>query len=327
MGGQTATKASTNTSAECTGQHSQPHASQYVPSEPYSDVLALQRSAGNRAVTQLLEAEGGNTPPTGDVHHPMAGSEFSECSQKQGLGLQAKLTVNEPGDSYEREADRIIDQVMATPACTRVSGAPPHIQRFSGQSHEQTAIASASVDQVLASPGRPLQPALRQDMEQRFGHDFSRVRVHAGAAAEQSARDVNATAYTVGHDIVFGGGVFAPGTHQGRRLIAHELTHVVQQSGAAGGLVGQVVASPALQRQGVSDRTDKEPKALLSPIELFSAWANPWRKRHSDFAMQEDALRKKIHAAAWKLAAVMQGVENAYARAQAELWRLRAELL
>ena len=94
--------------------------------------------------------------------------------------------------------------------------------------------APASVDQALASPGRPLEPALRQDMEQRFGHDFSRVRVHSGAAAEQSARDVNAHAYTVGHNIVFGAGRFAPGTHEGRRLIAHELTHVVQQSGAEG---------------------------------------------------------------------------------------------
>ena len=71
-------------------------------------------------------------------------------------------------------------------------------------------------------------------MEQRFGYDFSRVRVHAGMAAEQSARDLNAHAYTVGPNMVFGAGRFAPGTHQGRRLIAHELTHVVQQSGSDG---------------------------------------------------------------------------------------------
>ena len=132
---------------------------------------------------------------------------------------------------------------MATPAHPAVSGAPPRIQRFSGQSNGQMDAAPASVDQALASPGRPLEPALRQDMEQRFGHDFSRVRVHSGAAAEQSARDVNAHAYTVGHNIVFGAGRFAPGTHEGRRLIAHELTHVVQQSGAEGGGVGQVGAS------------------------------------------------------------------------------------
>jgi Domain of unknown function (DUF4157) len=100
--------------------------------------------------------------------------------------------------------------------------------------------APASVDQALASPGRPLEPALRQDMEQGFGYDFSRVRVHAGAAAEQSARDVNAQAYTVEHDIVFSAGRFVPGTHEGRRLIAHELTHVVQQT---------ELHTPRLQRQ------------------------------------------------------------------------------
>ena len=94
--------------------------------------------------------------------------------------------------------------------------------------------APASVDQTLASPGRPLEPALQQDMEQRFGHDFSRVRVHSGTAAQQSAQDVNAIAYTVGHNIVFGADQFAPGTHEGRRLLAHELAHVVQQSGSGG---------------------------------------------------------------------------------------------
>jgi uncharacterized protein DUF4157 len=94
--------------------------------------------------------------------------------------------------------------------------------------------APTSVDRVLASSGRPLGPVLRQDMEQRFGHDFSRVRVHTGGAAEQSAREVSANAYTVGHNLVFDANRYSPETHEGRRLIAHELTHVVQQSGADG---------------------------------------------------------------------------------------------
>ena len=120
---------------------------------------------------------------------------------------------------------------MEASAHSAVSGAPPRIQRYAGQPTGQVDIAPASVDRVLASSGRPLEPALRQDMEQRFGYDFSQVRVHSGAAAEQSARDVNAKAYTVGRNVVFGAGWFAPETHEGRRLIAHELTHVVQQSG------------------------------------------------------------------------------------------------
>jgi hypothetical protein len=146
------------------------------------------------------------------------------------LGLQTKLKVNEPGDIYEQEADRIADQVLTAPLHSDVSGAPIRIQHFSGQTNGQTAAAPASVDVALSDPGRPLKPALRQDMEQRFGHDFSRVRVHNAAAAERSARDVSAFAYTVGENIVFGAGRYAPGTSEGQRLLAHELTHVIQQS-------------------------------------------------------------------------------------------------
>jgi Domain of unknown function (DUF4157) len=153
--------------------------------------------------------------------------------------VQTKLEVNEPRDRYEQEADRIADQVLATPTNLAARGAPPRIQRFIGQAPGSVDTAPASVDHVLVSSGRPLDPALRQDMEQRFGHDFSEVRVHSNDAAERSARDVNAHAYTVGHNIVFGVGRFAPGTHDGRRLIAHELTHVVQQSGSEGTRAGQ----------------------------------------------------------------------------------------
>jgi hypothetical protein len=153
-----------------------------------------------------------------------------EACRKKRLRLQTKLAVNGPGDIYEREADRVAGEVLAKPGHAVVSSAPPRIQRVSGHASGSVDAAPASVDQALAGAGSALEPALRQDMEQRFGHDFSRVRVHTGARAERSARDVNAHAYTVGQSIVFGIGKFAPETHEGRRLIAHELTHVVQQS-------------------------------------------------------------------------------------------------
>jgi hypothetical protein len=159
--------------------------------------------------------------------------ECEECSKERRFGLQTKLKLSTPGDLHEQEADRIADQVMATPAHPALTGALPRIRRFAGPSKGETQVAPASVDQALATPGRPLEPALRRDMEQRFGHDFSRVRVHTGAAAEQSVQEVNAHAYTVGHDMVFGAGRFAPQTPQGRRLVAHELTHVVQQGGGS----------------------------------------------------------------------------------------------
>lgn len=88
------------------------------------------------------------------------------------------------------------------------------------------------IDEVLRSPGQPLDDVTRAFMEPRFGHDFSRVRVHTDAKAAESARAVNALAYTVGQDVVFGMGQYVPGTGMGQRLLAHELTHVVQQGNA-----------------------------------------------------------------------------------------------
>jgi Domain of unknown function (DUF4157) len=183
--------------------------------------------------------------------------ECEECAKKERLRLQTKLKINEPGDIYEQEADRVAAQVLATPAHIGASGAVTRIQGFSGQSNGQMEAAPASVDQPLVSPGRLLEPALRQDMELRFGHDFSRVRVPSGAAAEQSAQDVNAHAYTVGHDMVFGAGGFAPGTHEGRRLLAHELTHVVQQAGA-----DWIYADPGNEKRGLSGLSPHVPQLV-----------------------------------------------------------------
>jgi hypothetical protein len=91
---------------------------------------------------------------------------------------------------------------------------------------------------VLATPGQPLDPAARRAMEARFGHDFSKVRIHADPAGERSARDLQAKAYTAGDHIVFASGAYAPSTRAGQRLLAHELAHIVQQRS------GQVDAGP-----------------------------------------------------------------------------------
>ena len=170
--------------------------------------------------------------------------ECEECNNKR---LQKKLSIGASNDPLELEADRVADQVLSAPVHSAVSSVTPSIQRFTGQSTGIEGAATPSVDHVLASSGKPLDATLQQDMGQRFGHDFSRVRVHTGTAAEQSARDVNAHAYTVGHNIAFGVGRFAPGTYEGRRLLAHELTHVVQQSANQG--VGLI------QRAEVDDRS------------------------------------------------------------------------
>ena len=166
------------------------------------------------------------------------GASCSDCSAKQSRRLQKQLMIGASNDPLEREADRVADQVMGSSASPTVTRRTPQIQRYSRDVEAEGGAAPASVDAVLASPGRPMDPALREDMEQRFGYDFSGVRVHSDEAAERSARDVQAHAYTVGSNIVFSKDRFAPGTHEGRRLIAHELTHIVQQAGGQFWLAG-----------------------------------------------------------------------------------------
>ncbi|MCY1350749.1 hypothetical protein D9M69_369910 [compost metagenome] len=150
--------------------------------------------------------------------------------------IQAKLAISDPGDSFEREADQVANAVMASAATPGISPLSSSIQRFAGSTSGQSIVTPESVNQTLASPGQPLEPAVRQHMEPRFGYDFSQVRVHLGSQAERSAHEVDADAYAVGRDLVFGAGKYAPDTPAGKHLIAHELTHVVQQTGSAAGM-------------------------------------------------------------------------------------------
>jgi hypothetical protein len=169
--------------------------------------------------------------------------ECEECRQKrlsgQPKGMQAKLAINQPGDRWEQEADRAADDVLAVRplAPAQPAAEPIHRAEMSPSMME----APASVQEVLTSPGQPLDAITQTLMSGRFGYDFSSVRIHSDRRAAESARDVNALAYTVGRDVVFAPGQYTPHTQPGQRLLAHELAHVVQQGGApAGG---------ALQRQ------------------------------------------------------------------------------
>jgi hypothetical protein len=175
--------------------------------------------------------------------------ECEECSKKNA-GPQTKLRISEPGDIYEQEADRIADQVMA--ASGRLDNPALPIQRVPTASGAQWEATAAGVKGTLAGSGRPLEPELRQEMEQGFGQDFSSVRVHSGVTADRSARELNANAYTIGRDIVFATGQYAPHTAQGRRLIAHELTHVVQQG-------------PSASHSGLRSSIQRQPLEVLRP--------------------------------------------------------------
>jgi hypothetical protein len=206
--------------------------------DPAHAVVSLHGAIGNQAVQRLLRSG----------------------------AIQAKLAVSQPDDPYEREADRVADQVLQMPE-PAVEGTPvqghgqtSQIQRKCGpcqeeetvQRKETPAAAVASTPPVGSSAfsprgaGHALPGSVRDFFEPRLGHDFSQVRVHTDSEAAESARAVNALAYTVGRDVVFGAGQYAPQTSRGRHVLAHELTHVIQQTGVPGSLPA---ACAVIQRQ------------------------------------------------------------------------------
>ncbi len=194
----------------------------------------------------------GPRAPLPSTHNPVWYA-VATSSHADGLPrIQAKLTISQPGDPYEQEADRVADQVTRMPeptgqrtcAACGVGGGPcPKCEASQGSMLHRKADAasgsSASSDAVgLIShlgPGEPLDPSTRAFFEPRFGHDFSHVCVHDGDHAVGSAKSINASAYTLGHNVVFGVGRYASESGKGRRLLVYELAHLIQQRGVIGG--------------------------------------------------------------------------------------------
>jgi Domain of unknown function (DUF4157) len=191
-----------------------------------ADILRLQQTLGNRAVAQML----------------------SQSSPFRSL-VQAKLTVNAPGDQYEQEADRVAQEVIATPAVQRAEFegedekededekpevmTKPQPSRAAGGAFE----ASEEFEQQLGASrgqGQPLPPMLREEFETKFGADFSGVRVHTHALADQLNQSIQARAFTTEQNLFFRQGAYEPASRGGQELIAHELTHVVQQRATNG---------------------------------------------------------------------------------------------
>ena len=185
---------------------------------------------------------------------------------------RAELAVGHPRDIYEQEADRVSEQVMqmSEPQLQRASpcggGCPEYQTEQLGLEHESLQMnrvqasetgqieAPTIVHDVLRSPGQPLDPATRAFMEPRFDHDFSSVRIHADARAAESANFVHARAYTVGQHVAFGRDQYSPRTAEGRHLLAHELTHTLQQQGGMPSLRRAPPESPPPPRPDLETR-------------------------------------------------------------------------
>lgn len=249
----------------------QPSTALPTPLDPTpTQILALQRRVGNHAVNQLL------------ARHK----------------VQAKLTVGPANDHYEQEADRVAAQVMApsTPAPS------PLAQRVEEDETLQTKPLAASITRLVqrASPeeeelqaafvqrtsaeagfevgadfethlntartgGAPLPISTRTFMEQQMGADFSGVKVHTDARADQLSQAIQAKAFTTGADVFFRAGAYEPSSQAGQTLLAHELTHVVQQGNA-----GTVIQNKAVENSPPQPNTTGMPDTLKTGLEQLS---------------------------------------------------------
>jgi hypothetical protein len=207
-------------------------------------------------------------------------------------GADTTLAIHARGDVYERDADRVAERVMhrpeerrpAKPIPLKEDAGAPTVPLARAPLSDSTEVAAPhSVHEALASPGQPLDPATRRFMEPRFDHDFSEVRVHSGAVAERSAQAVNARAYAVGNSIVLGAGQPSPQTQEGQRLLAHELTHVVQQCAGSAAVQRQPAPTPA-------PAPDPEREAAVAEVEAIASHSTEALEAQAD---AEDALKLK----------------------------------
>lgn len=206
--------------------------------------LHMQRTIGNHAVRGLLRSDN-----DGDK-----GSEFLR------IGIQPKLSISQPGDENEKEADRVADQVMRMgPSDNKITRddqievyrkcaacemkkaeedkmmtiiRKPSLPSSSGlEASDET---TNEINNIRSSGGHSIDASTRGFMESRFGYDFDSVRIHTDESAVGAANSVNPRTYAIGNDMVFGKGQYEPHTSEGRRLLAHGLTHVIQQSKNSG---------------------------------------------------------------------------------------------
>ena len=233
--------------------------------------------------------------------------------------VQAKLRIGALDDPLEREADRIADQIVRAPVLGPSSGLPQVTKTAGGTQLLQTDRTSSSqpaggraaaVDHAIGSPGQRLDASVRADFEPRFGHDFGAVRVHCDATAGASADGLNARAYTVGRDIVFAPGTYRPWSAEGRRLLAHELAHVMQQEGQP----------PLVQRQpaGSVQRADEPDEPLEQALER-QQWFD-------ELAEKNKKMEQELGPIMERLAEQLEAQDPFFVRENPNLVRLKAQL-
>lgn len=157
-------------------------------------------------------------------------SDSEQCENCQSRRAGGGIAIGASDSSFEKEADLIAEKVVNGSGAASMKPANRGLQRFSGEPAATAGRAPESVERVVSQSGEPLSQDVRSKMQRKFDWNFSNVRVHTDAQAAGSANEVRARAYTVGNHIAFAAGQYRPASKTGQRLLAHELTHVIQQS-------------------------------------------------------------------------------------------------
>ncbi len=255
----------------------------YTPGTPEAREEAARQAADQqRAVSRALNPDLGDFARLGSPSAFGWHSENAEASQPNPF----QLTPPTFGEDLGRpRLPRLVPELRLD---------EPFIMRKASGSTEAMAAPSV-VQEVLQSGGQPLDDTTRAFMEPRFGRDFGHVRIHTDSTAARSAEAVSAHAYTVGSDVVFGAGQYRPGTDNGKRLIAHELTHVMQQSSSPSSALIQR-AWIGIRQLGHSTKYLGKPWSLLSggnPYQLGVYHAHLWfedKKEPGDVGFGEEGL-------------------------------------
>jgi hypothetical protein len=198
-------------------------------------------------------------------------------TRRHAVAIQPKLTVGSRGDRFEEQADRTAAEVTRDPK-----------DRLPFQ---------ATDFNPGGRGGRPLPAAVRSYFERRLGHDFSRVRVHADASAARSAGALGAQAYTLGRNVIFGAGQYAPHTQEGRGLLAHELTHVIQRNNDA--------AAPKLQPRLKVSGNKKDIKAFLELLESASGFTLKRDRKNGEVSITASVLKPPSYVLAGELMTII----------------------
>ena len=198
------------------------------------------------------------------------------------------------------------------------------LQRSAGRAGEVGDVPPVVYD-VLREPGSPLDGSTRAYFEPRFGADFGDVRVHTGPRAAESAAAVNARAYTVGRDVVFNAGQYTPGTADGGLLLAHELTHTLQQGGGDSGLPAAVApatgpyereaderAASTMAGERAAPTTGRAAAPVVQKLDLSADWAGLKKRAQDKMAGLEAKAEAAVHQ-------VAEGAGQAYEAAKAEV--------